>query len=123
MSKKNKNKGGRPKSDLDEKDWKILDGFILWSDLVDCSSKLNISESTLKRRIKEKYKTSFEQFRKQKRLEMKQNLRLKQYQIAMNGNVPMLIWLGKNELNQKDKQDIEHSGEFNIDIQFVPKTD
>ena len=32
----------------------------------------------------------------------------KQYDLAMAGNPTMLIWLGKQYLNQKDKQ--EHSG-------------
>jgi hypothetical protein len=31
------------------------------------------------------------------------DLRRKQYEIAMKGNVTMLIWLGKNELGQSDQ--------------------
>jgi len=36
---------------------------------------------------------------------MRRCLRSKQYAIAMKGNVTMLIWLGKNELDQSDKKD------------------
>ena len=36
---------------------------------------------------------------------MRRSLRSKQYEIAMKGNVTMLIWLGKNELGQADKKD------------------
>jgi len=36
---------------------------------------------------------------------MRRSLRSKQYEIAMKGNVTMLIWLGKNELEQADKKD------------------
>ena len=34
---------------------------------------------------------------------MRINLLKKQYDVAMSGNVSMLIWLGKNELGQVDK--------------------
>jgi len=39
-------------------------------------------------------------------------LRQKQFETAMKGNVAMLIWLGKQTLEQSDKQDIEHSGKI-----------
>ena len=50
------------------------------------------------------------------------SLRRKQMSLALNGNVPMLIWLGKNRLEQKDKT--EHSGEVTttppkIHVHFV----
>ena len=32
------------------------------------------------------------------------SLRKKQYEVAMNGSVPMLQWLGKHRLKQKDDQ-------------------
>ena len=37
---------------------------------------------------------------------LKQTLREKQIQIAKRGNVTMLIWLGKQMLEQRDKQEI-----------------
>lgn len=37
----------------------------------------------------------------------KQSLRHKQFQIALKGSVPMLIWLGKQLLGQKDKHESE----------------
>jgi len=36
------------------------------------------------------------------RLETKQALRRQQIKVALSGNVPMLIWLGKNILDQSD---------------------
>lgn len=36
----------------------------------------------------------------------KESLRRKQFQVAMSGNVSMLIWLGKQHLDQKDRQDV-----------------
>lgn len=36
----------------------------------------------------------------------------KQWEVAMEGNTTMLIWLGKQYLGQRDKQELEHSGEI-----------
>ena len=35
-------------------------------------------------------------------------LRKKQFDIAMQGNVQMLIWLGKQYLEQSDKQELQN---------------
>lgn len=40
----------------------------------------------------------------------KMSLRRKQFDIAQSGNVVMNIWLGKQYLEQTDKQAVEHSG-------------
>ena len=45
-----------------------------------------------------------------KRAERKAALRKKQTTQALHGDTTMLIWLGKNELEQMDKQAVEHSG-------------
>lgn len=46
-------------------------------------------------------------------------LRKKQFEVAMSGNVSMLIWLGKQTLDQSDKQDIEASGDIGITIKKI----
>ena len=38
------------------------------------------------------------------------SIRRKQAEVAMAGNVTMLIWLGKQRLGQRDRFDTEHSG-------------
>src|SRR5438045_3545653 len=43
-----------------------------------------------------------------------QSLRRKQYEVAMGGNVPMLVWLGKQRLGQKDTLSAEISGDVAI---------
>lgn len=40
------------------------------------------------------------------RLAHTSSLRRKQFEVAMAGNVPMLIWLGKQRLGQRDKMDL-----------------
>jgi len=37
----------------------------------------------------------------------------------MKGNVSMLIWLGKNILDQKDQQSIEHSGSIDSNLSMI----
>lgn len=46
----------------------------------------------------------------------KQSLRRMQYQLAMKGNVKMLIWLGKQVLGQSDKLDT--NANINADENF-----
>lgn len=41
----------------------------------------------------------------------KSSLRRKQWEMAMNGNVTMLVWLGKQYLGQSDKQTVENTFE------------
>ena len=43
------------------------------------------------------------------RADRKSNLRRRQYQLAMEGNPAMLIFLGKNDLGQSDKHEVEHT--------------
>lgn len=37
----------------------------------------------------------------------KASLRRKQWEVALSGNVTMLIWLGKQQLGQTDKQEVK----------------
>lgn len=49
------------------------------------------------------------------------SLRRKQNQVALSGNVKMLIWLGKNRLNQTDKQDVNLSGAVKVIHDNIPQ--
>lgn len=70
---------------------------------------LNCSVDTLERRIKEEHGVGFADYFQQKRSGGKISLRRKQFQKAMEGNPTMLIWLGKQYLDQAEKQELEHS--------------
>lgn len=63
------------------------------------------SENTLVRWVKANYKTTFEALKQQKQSNIKLKLAGKQYELAMKGNVSLLIWLGKQWLGQSDKQE------------------
>lgn len=106
----------RPRINMDEEkfdSWDMLENLVLWSaDGEYCAEKLGISYDTLIRRIKERYNCSFAEYRAKKKEPMRVNLLKKQYEVAMSGNVSMLIWLGKNELGQSDKHEnkVSHNG-------------
>jgi hypothetical protein len=78
-----------------------------------------VSIDTLERRVKEKTGLTFADYYGQKRGHGKVALRRKQMQVALKGNVTMLIWLGKQTLGQRDKQEIEHSGKNGGPIQVT----
>ena len=46
----------------------------------------------------------------------KMSVRRQQYKMVEAGNATMAIWLGKQYLGQRDKQDIEHSGGLDIKV-------
>lgn len=57
---------------------------------------------------------NFREILTKKRCERKYNLRKQQDAAAKKGNPALLIFLGKNELGQADKQDIAMSGEIRL---------
>jgi len=68
---------------------------------------LGISTDTLYTRSKIDNKLDFSAFSQQKRAQGNDLLRSKQFELAVDGNVSMLIWLGKNRLGQADKQEVK----------------
>ncbi len=98
----------RPKKlleDIEANGWDVLEGLAVWATEEYCAEKLQVSVDTLSRRIKEEYNCSFAEYRSKRMAPLKANLLKKQYDVAMSGNVSMLIWLGKNLLGQSDKQE------------------
>jgi len=99
----------RPRKELEDIEfngWDQLDALITWSSEVYIADKLGLNIDTLAARIKERYGVSFSEYKRKKQEPMRINLMKKQYDIAMGGNVTMLIWLGKQYLGQSDKQEL-----------------
>ena len=97
----------RPRIEFDEKDWKLLDIACQYKHHeIDIANLLEVSMDTVERRIREKYECSFAEYRNKRLSKTKHNLFAKQVEIAMAGNVTMLIWLGKQYLDQLDQQSI-----------------
>jgi len=107
-----KNKGGRPRTEFTETDWKEIIGMatVLCTAEEICSIK-GVSISTLDRRIREKYGISFDDFKKAHGDKSKRSLRRKQLELAMSGHPTMLIWLGKQLLGQKDNLQLGEDAE------------
>lgn len=74
------------------------------------------SEDTIERACKREKNEGFADYYKKKSQNGKISLRRKQMEIALKGNVGMLIWLGKQYLGQNDKQALEHSGNVGITL-------
>ncbi len=72
---------------------------------------LHINIDTFYDRFKEEFGSSFSDYSDHFHSGGKSNLRYKQYSKAMEGSVQMLIWLGKNWLGQKDKEEAEEVDE------------
>lgn len=92
---------GRPRIEIDWNEFDKLCG--LQCSLEEIAGWFNCSVDTIENRVKEVHGITFSEYFKQKRSSGKISLRRKQYETAMSGNVSMLIWLGKQYLNQKDK--------------------
>jgi hypothetical protein len=104
----------RPKTIID---WNKVDKYLqAQCDGVGIAGLLGIHPNTLYKACDETYKISFSVYSEQKKSEGKELLRAKQFQTAMEGEKTLQIWLGKQYLGQRDKHDIEHSGEIKIDF-------
>lgn len=102
-------KMARPRIELENLEfdgWDQLDAMIIWASEVYCAEKLGMNIDTLAARIKERTGLSFSEYKQQKQEPMRINLLKKQYDVAMTGNVTMLIWLGKQHLGQSEKTEV-----------------
>lgn len=114
IEKKSTAKGGRPRKILTEEGAKLIESMARImcteeeiSQLLGCSRDIFYTEDN-----KEVYRQAIERGKSNG----KQSLRRMQYQLAMKGNVKMLIWLGKQVLGQSDKLDT--NANINADENF-----
>jgi AraC-like DNA-binding protein len=101
-------KTGRPRERLD---WPRIDGMLAcFATLEEVASQLDVSEDTIERACKAERKMSFAEYSRLKRGKGRLSLRRRQMLVALGNkkenvapNVTMLIWLGKQHLDQTDK--------------------
>jgi len=102
----------RPKINID---WDYVDKQLRYHCKgTEIAAKFGIHPNTFYRLCEDHYKISYSECLEQKREEGNDLLRSAQFENAIEGNVSMQIWLGKQYLKQLDKQAIEHSGELPI---------
>lgn len=105
---------GRPAANID---MKVLEAL----SQIGCTNKdiaahFGVSERTIeKRRKQESFRAAMDRGFARGNI----SLRRKQFQMAMAGDKTMLVWLGKQRLEQKDKILNEHAGR--IDGDALPK--
>lgn len=101
---------GRPRIEFNQIDWFFLDELCqLQCTGEECAALLEISYETLVRNIQDKYGLTFPEYFEQKSAAGKMSLRRKQWQVGVEeGDVKMLIHLGKNILNQSDKSVVDN---------------
>jgi len=101
MTAKAKNKGGRPKVEIN---WEQVQTMCR----IHCTGEevaaiLDIDYKTLVRACKREFGVGFGGYYKKASLAGNTSLRRFQWKIAEAGSVPMNIWLGKQYLGQEDK--------------------
>ena len=97
---------GRPKIEINMFEFDKL--CQIHATLIEIAGWFNCSEDTIENYIKKVSKMTFSEYYKNHQGKGKISLRRKQYQAAMDGNITMLIWLGKQWLGQRDKTEHEH---------------
>ena len=99
---------GRPPIDFG--DDKVYDLAVIGCTYSEIAAILHCSISTLERRFRETINEG--------RANMNQSLRMKQLQLANDGNTALLIHLGKSNLGQHEKKEITVDGSVDNKIQI-----
>src|SRR5215510_13763998 len=96
---------GRPEKTID---WEKVDRLLESQNKgTEIASHFNITKETFYHRVKEKYGVDFSTYSTNFYSKGKSNLRTRQYQKAMEGNVQMLLNLGEVYLGQGEKKSTE----------------
>ncbi len=110
----------RPKKNID---WKEVDKYLVAGATgTEVAAMLGIHSLRLiiRQMLRIEHKIGFSDYLQQKREKGNTMLKKKQFDQAMEGDRGMLIWLGKNRLDQSDKKEVKHDGKETI-IQLVHK--
>jgi hypothetical protein len=95
--------GGRPRLEIE---WEAFDALCaVQCTLAEIAAYLGVSEDTIERAVKREQGMSFADYFAQKRQAGFVSLRRKQFELAMEGNPTMLIFLGKQWLGQSDRRE------------------
>ena len=81
---------------------------------------LGVSEDTMTRATKREKKMKFAEYIEQKRGKGRASLRHRQWQAADAGDKTMLVWLGKNWLDQTDKMQQETNIKEESTVIYLP---
>ena len=107
---KKKKSAGRKKVEFQ---WDVIDKMLQ----AGCSgasiaSKFGVHRNTLYQAVQREFDMMFDEYSRMRKEEGNDMLRLKQFDIALKGDKGMLIWLGKQRLQQSEKVDNTHEHDF-----------
>ena len=117
---------GRPKkcpSHMKLDGWDLIEAIIPFASEEYLAFRLGMSIETLNKRIKEEKGMTFLEYKNKKKEMVKISVMQKQFEIAMEGNPSMNIWLGKQYAGQSDKQETNLKSETGIKVSFEKDTD
>lgn len=98
-------KMGRPQVNISKDDFEKL--CAMQCTLIEIAGFFDCSEDTIENWCKKAYRgQTFSEVFKRKSAKGKISVRRKQFQVAEDGNPTMLIWLGKQYLDQKEHQEV-----------------
>lgn len=102
---------GRPRKEVD---WDLVDSLCeIHCTKEEICSIIDMCEETLTTRCRETHDCSFSSYYKKACAGGKRSLRRAQFDSAYKGNATMLVWLGKQWLNQRDIP-VEETGDTNM---------
>lgn len=95
-------------------DWKKVDDLLIAGcHGTEIAAHFDMHPQSFYNKIQAQYNLGFTEYSLEKKQKGDSILRAKQYETALKGNVPMQIWLGKNRLGQKDREE-EKSKEMDV---------
>ena len=102
-------KGGRPPFELSDEDFTRLVNMMR----IQCTQEeicgvFGVTDKTLNQALKKRNEAGFSELYKKHQDEGRSSLRRAQWKAANDGNPTMLVWLGKQVLGQRDKQELDH---------------
>lgn len=108
---KEKNKGGRPKKEIDPK--LVFDLSKIHCTVEEIGSIVGCTRETLYQRFSDTMRMGYD--------EGKKSLKRKMFEVALEGNTTMMVWLSKQYLGHKDKQPDEVPNTvINVNVKEIP---
>lgn len=115
-----KKKQGRPVFELDDKNFDVAIQLpMIKADI--CLLMGGCSEDTIEKYVKKRFGKTFSELQSERRQHFRKNILGKQYELAMKGNVGLLIWLGKNYLGQRDKFEETDAEDLKLEREVMEK--
>lgn len=105
-------------------DWKRVDELLeAGCHGTEICPHFDLSPERFYERVQARYGVSFTIYSQEKKQKGDSILREKQFKKAINGDNMMLIWLGKNRLGQRDREDKNEQANFFAAMQAFNKGD